>query len=131
MWGTSPWVGQLRPVKATAGELPVVLPVCTGVDLALQGVHSSTNGFSVSVAVCLWVQFNVSGEQNEGGDDCRKGVPPKRKKRQWKLLPRAGQEGPACGVRAWAITFVPLGGELSELPRRGCKRDPMLLLLVV
>ncbi len=60
-WGTSPGVGKLRPVEAAATKL-LVGPVCAGVGLALQVVHSPTDGFSASVAVQPWVQFDVSGE---------------------------------------------------------------------
>ncbi len=47
--------------------------------MALQVVHSSTDGFSTGVAVRPRVQFDVSGKYEEEGDDCRKGVPLKRK----------------------------------------------------
>ncbi len=42
--------------------------------------------------------------------------PPNRKKRQWKLVSRAGPEVRVCGERAWAIAFAPSGGELSRSP---------------
>ncbi len=47
--------------------------------MALQVVHSSTDGFSAGVAVRSRVQFDVSGKYVVVGDDCRKGVPPKLK----------------------------------------------------
>ncbi len=68
MWWWSIWmrtpyagVGQLRPVEAAAATL-LVGPVCAGVGLALQEVHSSTDGFSAGEAVWPWVQFDVSSE---------------------------------------------------------------------
>ncbi len=54
-------------------------PVCAGVGLALQVVHSSPDGVSAVVAVRPGVRFDVSGKYEEEGDDCRKGVPLKRK----------------------------------------------------
>ncbi len=36
-------------------------------------------GFAAGVAGRPWIQFGVSGEKEEEGDDCWKGVPPKRK----------------------------------------------------
>ncbi len=65
-------------MEAAAANL-LVRPVCAGVGLALQAVHSSTDGFSASVAVQPRVQFHVSGKYDEEGDDCRKGIPSKRK----------------------------------------------------
>ncbi len=65
-------------MAAAAAKL-LVRPVCAGVGLALQVVHSSTDGFSASVADRPRVQFDVSGKYEEEGYDRRKGVPRKRK----------------------------------------------------
>ncbi len=65
-------------MEAAAANL-LVRPVCAGVGLALQVVHSSTDGLSAGVAVRPRVQFDESGKYEQEGDDCRKGVPFKRK----------------------------------------------------
>ncbi len=74
--------------------------LCEPVDLAMQGVHLTTGGFSARVAVRSWVQFDVSTEkEEEEGGICWKGVSPKRKKRQWKifsLLPVRMAEPTGC-----------------------------------
>ncbi len=57
-------------------------------------------------------------------EDNRRIPPRNNSDRQWKFFSRAGPEGRACGVRAWAIAIVPSGGRLSGSPRRGCNRDP-------
>ncbi len=44
--------------------------------MALQVVHSSTDGFSAGVAVRSRVQFDVSGKFEGEGDDCRTAVVP-------------------------------------------------------
>ncbi len=44
--------------------------------MALQVVHSSTDGFSAGVAVRPWVQFDVSDKYEEEGDVCRKSSSP-------------------------------------------------------
>ncbi len=72
-------------MEAAAANL-LVRPVCAGVGLALQVVHSSTDGFSADVAVWPRVQFDVSGKYEEKGDDCRKGVPPKSPKTALEVL---------------------------------------------
>ncbi len=60
--------------------------------MALQVVHSSTDGFSAGVAVRSRVQFDVSGDYEEEGDDCRKGVPLSEKTAVEVLLPgRSGE----------------------------------------
>ncbi len=80
-------------MEAAAAKL-LVRSVCAGVGLALQVVHSSTYGFSAGIAVRPRVQFDVSGKYEEKGDDCRKGVPSKRKKGEKILLP--GRSGGPC-----------------------------------
>ncbi len=57
---------------------------------------SPTDGFAAGVAVRPRVQFDVSCEYEEEGDDGRKGVPPKRKNAMEVLLP--GRSG---GPRQW------------------------------
>ncbi len=88
-------------------------PVCAGVGLALQVVHSSTDGFSAGVAVRSRVQFDVSCKYEEEGDDCRKGVPPKRKN-------GIGISSPGPVRRAEPVGCVP--ERLHLLPREeGCR----------
>ncbi len=80
-------------MEAAAANL-LVRPVCAGVGLALQVVHSSTDGFSAGVAVRTRVQYDVSGKYVEEGDDCRKGVPLREKTALEVLLPgRSGRPG--------------------------------------
>ncbi len=57
-------------------------------------------------------------------EENRSSPPPNNRDRKWKFFSRAGPEGRACGVRAWAIAIVPSGGGLSGSPQRGCNRDP-------
>ncbi len=81
--------------------------------MALQVVHSSTDGFSAGVAVRSRVQFDVSGKYEEEGDYCRKGVTPKRKN-------GIGSSSPGPVRRAETVGCVP---ELLHLfPREeGCR----------
>ncbi len=77
----------------------LVGPVCAGVGLALQVAHSSTDGFSAGEAVWPWVQFDVPDQQEDEGDNCRKGVSLSEKTAMEVLLPgRSG--GPGLWVRA-------------------------------
>ncbi len=81
--------------------------------MALQVVHFSTDGFSAGVAVRSRVQFNVSGISAEEGDDCRKGVPPKRKN-------GIGSTSPGPVRRAEPVGCVP--ERLHLFPREeGCR----------
>ncbi len=73
-------------MEAAAAKL-LVGPVCAGIGLALQAVHSSTDGLAAGVAVRPRVQFDVFGEYEEEGDDCRKGVPLSEKTAMEVLLP--------------------------------------------
>ncbi len=86
-------------MEAAAAKL-LVGPVCARVDVALQVVHSSTDGFSAGVAVRPRVQFDVSGECEEEGDDCWKGVPLKRKNGN-------GSSSPGAVRRADPVGCVP------------------------
>ncbi len=86
-------------MEAAAAKL-LVRPVCAGVGLALQVVRSSTDGFSAGVVVRSRVQFDVSGKYEEEGDDCRKGVPPKRKN-------GIGRSSPGPVRRAEPVGCVP------------------------
>ncbi len=65
--------------------------------MALQGVHSSTDGFSASVAVRPWVR--PSGEYEEA-DDYRNGVSPKQKNGN-------GSSSPGPVKRAEPVGCVP------------------------
>ncbi len=81
--------------------------------MALQVVHSSTDGFSAGVAVRSRVQFDVSGKYEEEGDDCRKGAPPKRKN-------GIGSSFPGPVRRAEPVGCVP--ERLHLFPRgEGCR----------
>ncbi len=81
--------------------------------MALQVVHSSTDGFSAGVAARSRVQFDVSGKYEEEGDDCRKGVPPKRKN-------GIGSSSPGPVRRAEPVGCVP--ERLHLYPREeGCR----------
>ncbi len=99
-------------MEAAAAKL-LVRPVCAGVGLALQVVHSSTDGFSAGVAVWSRVQFDVSGKYEEEGDDCQKGVPPKR-------INGIGSSSPGPVRRAEPVGCVP--ERLHLFPREeGCR----------
>ncbi len=71
--------GAMERSVATAAAKLLVGPVCAGVGLASQVVHNSINVFPAMVKIRQWVQFDVSGEQEEDGEHCQKSLHPKRK----------------------------------------------------
>ncbi len=93
-------------MEAVAAKL-LVGPVCAGVGLALQVVHSSTDGFSAGVAVRPRVQFDVFGEYEEEGDDVRKGVPPKRKNGNGSSSPRLVRRAEPVGCMPERLHLFP------------------------
>ncbi len=94
--------------------------------MALQVVHSSTDGFPAGVAVRPKVQFDVSGKYEEEGDDCRKGVSHKRKN-------GIGSSSPGPVRRAEPVGCVP--ERLHLFPReegcRGRHGEPRVVVVVV
>ncbi len=89
----------------TAAANLLVRPVCAGVGLALQVVHSSTDGFSAGVAVRPMVQFDVSGKYEEEGDDC----PPQLKNTAMEVLLPGRSGGPSLWRACLSDSICSLG----------------------